>query len=30
MSEFDIFMELLDEKTLDYILAEFFSDNNPR
>ena len=30
MSEFDIFMELIDEKTLDYILSEFFSDNNPK
>ena len=30
MSEFDIFMELIDEKTLDYILCEYFSDNNPK
>lgn len=30
MSEFDIFMELVDEKTLDYILSEYFSDNNPK
>lgn len=30
MSEIEIFMELLDEKMLDYILAEFFSDNNPK
>lgn len=30
MSEFEIFMELIDEKTLDYILSEFFSDNNPK
>lgn len=30
MSEIEIFMELLDEKILDYILAEFFSDNNPK
>lgn len=30
MSDIEIFMELIDEKILDYILSEFFSDNNPK
>lgn len=30
MSEMDIFMELLDEKMINFILREFFSDNNPK
>lgn len=30
MNEVEVFMELIDEKTLNFILSEFFSDNNPK
>lgn len=30
MSEMEIFMELLDERMMNFILKEFFSDNNPK